>query len=128
MNVEVHKPVDDPRVYLAAERTYLAWVRTSLGLMGFGFLVARFGFIIRGLEAGEGEFGRARSPFASLLGCAIVVFGVYVCVVAALRHREYVASLQAGVSNPNLPMQTSLVVATVLASAGLAMALMILTS
>ena len=37
-----HRPVDDPRVYLAAERTFLAWVRTSVSLMGFGFVIARF--------------------------------------------------------------------------------------
>jgi putative membrane protein len=31
-----NKPVEDPRVYLAAERTFLAWLRTGLGLMGVG--------------------------------------------------------------------------------------------
>ena len=35
-------PIDDPRVYLAAERTFLAWIRTSVSLMGFGFVIARF--------------------------------------------------------------------------------------
>ena len=33
----------DPRIYFAAERTLLAWVRTGLAMMGFGFVVARFG-------------------------------------------------------------------------------------
>jgi len=33
----------DLRDYLAAERTFLEWIRTGLALMGFGFVVARFG-------------------------------------------------------------------------------------
>src|SRR5258708_15483926 len=37
----------DPRIYFAAERTFLAWIRTGLALMGFGFVVARFGLFLR---------------------------------------------------------------------------------
>ena len=40
----------DPRVALAIERTYLAWIRTGLAMMGFGFVVARFGVFLRELE------------------------------------------------------------------------------
>ncbi len=36
-------PEYDPRVFFAAERTLLAWVRTGLGLVGMGFVVAKFG-------------------------------------------------------------------------------------
>lgn len=39
----------DLRDYLAAERTFLAWVRTDLALMGFGFVVARFGLFLQQL-------------------------------------------------------------------------------
>ena len=47
-------PIDDPRIYLAAERTFLSWIRTSVSLMGFGFLIARFALFIReyGLTSG----------------------------------------------------------------------------
>ena len=37
------KPAADLRDYLAEERTFLAWIRTGLTLMGFGFVVVRFG-------------------------------------------------------------------------------------
>ena len=37
--------------YLAAERTLLAWIRTGLALMGFGFVVARFGLFLQELQA-----------------------------------------------------------------------------
>lgn len=126
MDAESPGPVDDPRVYLAAERTYLAWVRTSLGLIGFGFVVARFGHTLQELEAG-GPMAVRPNPLAPPVGAAIVTFGVGVCVVAAMRHRAYVEDLRAGVSNPPLHLRTTLVVSSVLAIAGLAMAFLILT-
>ena len=54
------RPVDDPRVYLASERTFLAWIRTSISLMGFGFVIARFALWTR-------EFGFSGKP-ATLAG------------------------------------------------------------
>jgi putative membrane protein len=40
----------DLRDYLAAERTLLPWIRTGLALMGFGFVVARFGLFLQELQ------------------------------------------------------------------------------
>jgi hypothetical protein len=37
------RPAAELRDYLAEERTFLAWIRTGISLMGFGFVVARFG-------------------------------------------------------------------------------------
>ena len=44
---------EDPRVRFAAERTLLARMRTGLAMMGFGFVVARFGLFLREIAAGE---------------------------------------------------------------------------
>jgi hypothetical protein len=42
--------------YLAAERTLLAWIPTGLALMGFGFVVARFGLFLQQLQIAQQPF------------------------------------------------------------------------
>jgi putative membrane protein len=124
---ESRRPVEDPRVYLAAERTFLAWIRTSLALMGFGFLIARFAFLIRDTEFAGVPVPSGRTPISPWLGFAMVCFGVVVCLVALARHRRYVEALEAGVANPRLDPRAAFVLAGVLTLVGLAMAIHLLT-
>lgn len=76
---------EDPRVKYAIERTLLAWIRTGLALMGFGFVVARFGLFLRELEAIHLDRPQHANTGLSLwLGTALIVVGVVVLVLAAL--------------------------------------------
>src|SRR5207248_11116005 len=83
---------DDPRVRLAAERTLLAWVRTGLSLMGFGFVVARFGLFLHELAAARGQAIQNRGG-SLWIGIGLVALGVIVLLVSAGRYREYSAAL-----------------------------------
>jgi putative membrane protein len=81
----------DPRSYLAAERTMLAWLRTGIAVMGFGFVVARFGLFLRLMEAQTGvASARTLSPY---LGAGLVALGVVATVGGAIQYHRYVRAL-----------------------------------
>lgn len=86
--------LDDPRVLFAAERTVLAWVRTAVALMGFGFVVAKFGLYLH-LIAGH-EPSPAQELFALVTGIALVLLGVITCIAAAVQYRRFLAELGPG--------------------------------
>jgi putative membrane protein len=112
----------DPRVVMAAERTQLAWVRTGLAMMGFGFVVARFGLFLRELAATTGREVRGGRVPSLWMGVGLVLTGVAVLLVSAWHHYRYTRALAAGrrISPPS-PI-FGLIVSVVLALLGLAMA------
>src|SRR3954462_12624410 len=93
------RPPEDPRVRFAAERTLLAWIRTGLAMMGFGFVVARFGLFLREL-ATAGQMVPERSSGMSVwLGAALLVLGVAVNLLAANDYRIFMRRYERGKSD-----------------------------
>ena len=116
-------PEKDPRVYFAAERTFLAWIRTGLGLMGVGFAVARFGLFLRQLQSGNSGVSAHHTTGISVwYGIAIVLLGVIVNVSAVIRHFQIVRELSSGAWVPGRVSTNAVVLAIILAAAGLGMA------
>ena len=121
MPVETNAAVQDPRVYLAAERTFLAWIRTGLSLMGFGFVVARFGLFLREIEFTEHSLTQQSPRFSLWVGTALILIGVGVNVLSTVQHIHFVRALQSGSTAAARPSTAAVAIALTLAAVGLAM-------
>ncbi len=116
-----------PSDYLAAERTFLAWIRTGLALMGFGFVVARFGLFLQALRVGQANIQAQPSGLSFWFGTALILLGTIVNIVCAWNHVRLVRDLNRGGSAFNRPSSLAIVVAVILAVLGLAMAIYLIT-
>jgi inner membrane protein YidH len=112
----------DPRVFFAAERTLLAWVRTGLGLVGMGFVVAKFGLFIRILHAGADPTDHA---WVVPIGIALALLGAIASGVASWQHRRFCATLTTRELPRNYRVAPGLALGYSVALAGLILALVI---
>jgi putative membrane protein len=71
------------RDHLANERTFLAWMRTVIAIIALGFVVAKFGIVLReqagvGVTAGESRAG-------AVVGVILIAGGALTAGLATLR-------------------------------------------
>ncbi len=109
-----------PSDYLAAERTFLAWIRTGLALMGFGFVVARFGIYIQAL-AGAGHLSDQNYGLSVPFGTALVALGVVVNIGCAWNYLRLVRELKQGGTDLGRASRLGVGLAALLAALGFAM-------
>jgi uncharacterized protein (DUF302 family)/uncharacterized membrane protein YidH (DUF202 family) len=117
------KPEASLSDYLAAERTLLAWVRTGLALMGFGFVVARFGLFLQQLAAIQHTNSEQSYGWSLWFGTALIMAGVIVNLASAVRHTRMVGRLNRGESGSVQSVTQAVATAVFLGLVGLAMAI-----
>jgi len=113
----------DPRIYFAAERTFLAWIRTGLALMGFGFVVARFGLFLREIGSLASHTPAATPQFSLWTGTALVLAGVIVNAVSTLQYVRLVRDLNAQRDVTGKPSAIAVALGLLLAVVGLTMSI-----
>jgi len=123
MEPEPSKPGGDPNVYMAAERTFLAWVRTGIALMGFGFVVARFGLFLSELAATDIVVKAPSTGFSLPVGVLLISLGILVLVVSAIRYRRWLRAIDRGQFRLAFGTAFSFTVVGALALIGLAVAI-----
>ena len=113
--------------YLAAERTLLAWVRTGLALMGFGFVVARFGLFLQQIQIVQ-HASPAQSYSKSLwFGTALIAAGIVVNLASGWHHIRLVRRMDRGETVYFHPTALAMGTTLFLTIVGLAMAIYLIS-
>jgi putative membrane protein len=114
-------PVADLRDYLAEERTFLAWIRTGISLMGFGFVVARFGIFGDLTNLPQQLPVGLPHELSVWFGAALIAIGAIVNLFAARRFMRLVGELNRDQFADRSLSRQGVIVALFLAMLGIAM-------
>jgi putative membrane protein len=111
----------DPRVLFAAERTLLAWQRSAIALMGFGFVVERFGLFLQ-MIAHQPSMGPQRG-FSLGFGVLLLLLGAAVALISARQFRQVAKNLDPVVVPPGYWTHVGVALNVIIAVIALALAL-----
>ena len=114
------------RLLLQLETSLLMWLRTSLALMGFGFVIARFGLFLRGFAQADHLAVQPRPWLVGVnsgLGTGLIVLGIVVMILAVVNHQRAVERLRRGEFAMPSSWSLSVILSLIVAAVGMGMAL-----
>jgi putative membrane protein len=103
----------DPRVLFAAERTLLAWQRSAIALMGFGFVVERFGLFLE-MVMHQPQASAQRS-FSLAFGVLLLILGAAVALISARQFLQVAKDLDPSVVPPGYWTRVGVVLNVIIA-------------
>ena len=113
------------RDHLANERTFLAWMRTSITIVALGFVVAKFGILLR--EVGSRHVHALTARVGAVVGVALVIGGIVLAGLATAKFLRTRRDIERAVVSFSPALDIALAVAIALAGIVLA-AYMIVTA
>lgn len=84
--------------HMANERTYLAWVRTGITVIALGFVVAKFGILIKELVPGAPS---TSYHLSSEIGIVLVLAGAFMQILALRSFVRNKNNIERGVFQPS---------------------------
>jgi inner membrane protein YidH len=121
---------DEFRLRVQVETALLSWVNTSLALMGFGFVVARFGLFLRELAAVGNVALHSHPRLAwvnTVTGVVLILLGVATLVLSVVSHRALMERLDHGDLGPPSRWSRGVVLSLILAAIGVGVAVYLAT-
>jgi len=111
-----------PTDHLANERTFLAWARTAITVMALGFVVARFGLLLRELGATSSA---PPNGISETVGVVLVLTGSVLMALALVRFARTRLDLEAGRYTPRTDIEYVLTALLAIVGVGLAVYLLL---
>jgi putative membrane protein len=110
--------------HLANERTFLAWVRTGIAIMAFGFVVARFGLLLRELNSANVLSSVLPPHISSAIGVTLTLFGATIIVIALFNFLSIRRAIEREEFHP--PVSFAIVLTILVSCVGLLLAIYLL--
>ena len=113
-------------VYFSAERTLMSWMRSALGMMALGFVMDRFGLVLRQITPANVGMHLPRT-YSFWGGSMLVLVGALMALVATIRYWRFAHDyFHENSTRPGHGIMMGVGFAAILAVLGFAIALFLL--